>query len=41
MVTVDRIVGEIDVDSDFPDAFSSEDKRMLEKVADVLGDALS
>jgi GAF domain-containing protein len=36
----EKIVGEIDIDSDFPCAFDEEDKRMLEKVASVLGDVL-
>lgn len=35
-----RIIGEIDIDSDFPDAFTAEDQKMLERVADVLGDAI-
>jgi L-methionine (R)-S-oxide reductase len=37
----DRIIGEIDIDSDILDAFHEDDRVMLEKVADVLGDALS
>ena len=36
----DRIIGEIDIDSDLPDAFNEEDKNMLEKIADIMGDAL-
>jgi GAF domain-containing protein len=36
----DRIVGEIDIDSDLPDAFDITDKKMLEKIADVLGDTI-
>ncbi|UCE74789.1 MAG: GAF domain-containing protein [Methanomassiliicoccales archaeon] len=36
----DRIIGEIDIDSDLPDAFAIEDKKMLEKIADVLGDTI-
>lgn len=37
----ERIIGEIDIDSDHPDAFDAEDKKMLEKVADILGDVLA
>lgn len=37
----DRIIGEIDIDSDILDAFHEDDRVMLEKVADILGDALS
>ena len=36
-----RIIGEIDIDSDFPDAFNAEDRRLLERIADVLGDVLA
>ncbi len=36
----DRIIGEIDIDSDLPDAFGPEDKMMLESIADLLGDVL-
>lgn len=36
----DRIIGEIDIDSDYPCAFDSEDKKMLEKIADVIGDVI-
>jgi GAF domain-containing protein len=36
-----RIIGEIDIDSDNPDAFDAEDKRMLEIVADILGDVIA
>ena len=32
----DKIVGEIDIDSDMKDAFDSEDKQFLEKIADML-----
>ena len=32
-----KIIGEIDIDSDEPAAFSQEDVRFLEKVADMLG----
>jgi GAF domain-containing protein len=31
-----KIVGEIDIDSDFKDAFDSKDKQFLEKIADML-----
>ena len=34
------IVGEIDIDSDIPDAFDHQDKQMLERVASILGDVL-
>jgi L-methionine (R)-S-oxide reductase len=37
----DRIIGEIDIDSDLPCAFDSEDQRMLEMVADIIGDFVS
>ena len=33
-----KIVGEIDIDSDNPDAFREEDQRILEMVADKLGE---
>jgi GAF domain-containing protein len=35
-----RIIGEIDVDSDLPDAFDSSDVRLLERIASVLGDVI-
>lgn len=35
-----QIIGEIDIDSDLPDAFDEDDKRLLERVAMVLGDVL-
>ena len=35
-----QIIGEIDIDSDQPDAFGDDDKRLLERVAVVLGDIL-
>ena len=35
-----QIIGEIDIDSDLPDAFGEDDKRLLERVAVVLGDVL-
>ena len=33
----DVILGEIDIDSDIPAAFTPEDKQLLEKIADMLG----
>lgn len=36
----DKVIGEIDIDSDFPCAFDEEDRRMLEKIASVLGDVI-
>jgi GAF domain-containing protein len=36
----EQIIGEIDIDSDLPDAFGDDDKRLLERVAMVLGDVL-
>ena len=35
-----RIIGEIDIDSDLSDAFNKDDKKLLERVAMVLGDVL-
>lgn len=35
-----RIIGEIDIDSDLPCAFDSEDQRLLERIADIIGDAI-
>ena len=35
-----QIIGEIDIDSDLPGAFDEDDKRLLERVAMVLGDVL-
>jgi len=32
-----KIVGEIDIDSDMPNAFSKQDTFFLEKIADMLG----
>lgn len=32
-----KIVGEIDIDSDIPNAFSKQDALFLEKIADMLG----
>jgi len=32
----DRVLGEIDIDSDIPAAFTQEDKRFLEQVAKLL-----
>ncbi len=34
------IVGEIDIDSDLPCAFDSEDQRMLEQIANAIADFL-
>lgn len=36
-----EIIGEIDIDSDHLDAFDTDDKMMLERVADILGDVLA
>ena len=38
--SVDRIIGEIDIDSDFPCAFDEKDRKLLEQVADILGDVI-
>ncbi|UCG68560.1 MAG: GAF domain-containing protein [Thermoplasmata archaeon] len=38
--SVDRIIGEIDIDSDYPCAFDEEDMKLLEMVADILGDVI-
>lgn len=35
-----KIIGEIDIDSDVPDAFDSDDSRMLERIAQILGDVI-
>jgi GAF domain-containing protein len=35
-----KIIGEIDIDSDLPDAFDDRDRQMLERVASILGDIL-
>lgn len=35
-----EVVGEIDVDSDFPDAFDQEDRRLLEETARLIGEAI-
>ena len=32
----DRILGEIDIDSDIKNAFTKDDKDLLEKIADML-----
>jgi GAF domain-containing protein len=37
----DRIIGEIDIDSDLPCAFDSTDQRMLEQIADVIADLIA
>ena len=34
----DKILGEIDIDSDKKDAFTNEDKAFLEKIADMLSE---
>ena len=34
----DKIIGEIDIDSDIKDAFSEEDCIFLEKIADMLAE---
>lgn len=36
-----KILGEIDIDSDTPAAFTEEDRRLLESVADILAAKLS
>ncbi|MHA2401296.1 MAG: GAF domain-containing protein [Promethearchaeota archaeon] len=33
-----KIIGEIDIDSDIPDAFNFEDEHMLKQIANILGD---
>jgi L-methionine (R)-S-oxide reductase len=35
-----EVVGEIDIDSDLPDAFDGEDRRLLEETARLLGEKL-
>ena len=32
----ERVFGEIDIDSDLPDAFGPEDKKLLEEIAGIL-----
>lgn len=32
-----KVVGEIDIDSGYPDAFKAEDRALLEKIAELLG----
>ncbi|MGE5693224.1 MAG: GAF domain-containing protein [Candidatus Zixiibacteriota bacterium] len=32
----EKVFGEIDIDSDLPDAFDSEDKKLLEEIAGIL-----
>jgi len=34
-----RVIGEIDIDSDLPDAFDQEDRLLLEETARLLGEA--
>ncbi len=36
-----KIIGEIDIDSDTPAAFTAEDRRMLEEIADMVGQRLA
>ncbi|MGQ9596768.1 MAG: GAF domain-containing protein [Thermoproteota archaeon] len=36
-----KIVGEIDIDSDFPDAFTREDEELLEEVAEMISEKLA
>jgi GAF domain-containing protein len=38
--SADKVIGEIDIDSDSPDVFDSLDKHMLEMVARILGDLI-
>jgi GAF domain-containing protein len=33
-----KIIGELDIDSDIPDAFNFEDEHMLKQIANILGD---
>jgi len=33
----DNVIGEIDIDSDVPDAFTDEDLRLLERIAELIG----
>lgn len=35
-----QVAGEIDIDSDLPDAFDEEDRRLLEEAARLVGEAL-
>ncbi len=35
-----KIIGEIDIDSDIPHAFDLDDSRMLERIAQILGDLI-
>ncbi|MEW5875330.1 MAG: GAF domain-containing protein [Candidatus Zixiibacteriota bacterium] len=37
----DKVLGEIDIDSDLPDAFSELDQRFLEEVAELLAPVLA
>ena len=32
----DKVIGEIDIDSDVPNAFDEKDAKFLEKIADML-----
>jgi GAF domain-containing protein len=40
IVRAGRVVGEIDIDSDAPAAFTEEDRRLLEAVAEILAEKL-
>ncbi|MCD6135415.1 GAF domain-containing protein, partial [Candidatus Bipolaricaulota bacterium] len=35
----DKVIGEIDIDSDTADAFTDDDRNLLEDVARLLGDS--
>jgi putative methionine-R-sulfoxide reductase with GAF domain len=36
----DRVLGEIDIDSDQPAAFGADDRKLLEAIARALGEKL-
>ncbi len=36
-----KAVGEIDIDSDFPEAFAREDEELLEEVAEMISEKLA
>lgn len=40
IMRADRVLGEIDIDSDTPAAFSADDRQMLEAVAAILSERL-
>jgi GAF domain-containing protein len=40
LVRAGRVLGEIDIDSDAPAAFTEEDRRLLEAVAEILAEKL-